>query len=423
MVQHPVTENVRAAADPPQDDESRRFLSGRTVLFIVSALAVALVSAWLIMVDNRSAPLRGEDLQVYRAGAKAVLHGTPIYDATATRFHLPFTYPPFSAIVMVPLAFGKLALSHLLWAAVGVLCVYGVMWLVLEMMGVRSATTRAALSGLGTLVFTWIPPVQYMLKTGQVSALLMLLVVYDLARLKGRRAHGIGIGLAMSLKLVPGIFLVYLLLARRFRAAAVVVGTFLATVAVGFAVLPGASAKYWTKGFVDVSRQNVIPDPTDQSLRGFAMRLMHTADHSILVWLLGAVVVLAAGVPIVKLALDRGDESLAMIATAVVGLLVSTVSWESQWVWIVPLLLYAVDLVWRTHSVSGAVALAFLTVAFSCRPYIWWIPIGADMTKLHGMKLLYASWYVMFTVLALATTLVWLVRNRSSATHGELQST
>ncbi|WP_253840840.1 glycosyltransferase 87 family protein [Actinokineospora globicatena] len=62
---------------------------------------------------------------------------------------------------------------------------------------------------------------------GQVN---MLLVLGDVA--------GIGIGLAAGIKLVPGIFVVYLLITRQFRAAAIAVGTFLATIAVGFAGLP-----------------------------------------------------------------------------------------------------------------------------------------------------------------------------------------
>ena len=52
---------------------------------------------------------------------------------------------------------------------------------------------------------------------------------------------GAGIGIAAGIKLVPLIFIPYLLLTRRFRQAAVATGTFAATVLLGFAVLPGDS--------------------------------------------------------------------------------------------------------------------------------------------------------------------------------------
>ena len=54
----------------------------------------------------------------------------------------------------------------------------------------------------------------------------MLLVVADLALPDRVRWKGIGVGVATACKLVPGIFVVYLVLTRRFRAAAVACGAF-----------------------------------------------------------------------------------------------------------------------------------------------------------------------------------------------------
>ncbi|MDP9073128.1 MAG: glycosyltransferase 87 family protein, partial [Actinomycetota bacterium] len=44
------------------------------------------------------------DLQVYRAGALALLHGRDIYLAHPAHSGLPFTYPPFAAVAFIPLA-------------------------------------------------------------------------------------------------------------------------------------------------------------------------------------------------------------------------------------------------------------------------------------------------------------------------------
>ncbi len=43
------------------------------------------------------------DLEVYRAGAVAFIHGRDIYLAHPRVIPLPFTYPPFAAVFFVPL--------------------------------------------------------------------------------------------------------------------------------------------------------------------------------------------------------------------------------------------------------------------------------------------------------------------------------
>jgi hypothetical protein len=56
------------------------------------------------------------DLNVYRIGGRAWLDGVPLYGslpATATGVRLPFTYPPFAAVVFSPLALIPLGVAGL----------------------------------------------------------------------------------------------------------------------------------------------------------------------------------------------------------------------------------------------------------------------------------------------------------------------
>ncbi len=59
----------------------------------------------------------------------------------------------------------------------------------------------------------------------------MALVTWDLCQPDGRRLKGAATGLAAGIKLVPLLFIVYLLLTGRPRQAAVAAGAFAATVA------------------------------------------------------------------------------------------------------------------------------------------------------------------------------------------------
>ncbi len=70
----------------------------------------------------------------------------------------------------------------------------------------------------------WTEPVQRALFLGQVELVLMALVVWDLCQPDRRRWKGAATGLAAGIKLVPLLFIAYLLLTRRFRQAAVAGG-------------------------------------------------------------------------------------------------------------------------------------------------------------------------------------------------------
>src|SRR6185503_21371042 len=70
-------------------------------------------------------------------------------------------------------------------------------------------------------------PVRETITFGQVNTLLLTLVAGDmlLGVARGRRWAGVGIGLATAIKLTPGVFILYLLITRRWRPAGVATGT------------------------------------------------------------------------------------------------------------------------------------------------------------------------------------------------------
>jgi hypothetical protein len=97
----------------------------------------------------------------------------------------------------------------------------------------------------------WTEPVQRTLYLGQIELVLMALILWDMLRPGQPRWQGIGVGIAAGIKLVPLIFIPYLLLTRRFRQAAVAAGTFAGTMVLGFLVLrslPGFRAASQPEG-------------------------------------------------------------------------------------------------------------------------------------------------------------------------------
>jgi len=285
------------------------------------------------------------DLHVYRLGGDAVLHGgAGLY---AVRFHgLPFTYPPFAAILFAVVAALPFLVCAVLLAGASVLALPVVLYLALRLPGLGSAGLGAAAAWrvalLAGAAAMWLEPVRTTLGYGQIDLLLALLVLYDLAiavRLPGL-LPGAAIGLAAGIKLTPAIFIVYLFLTRRYRAGWTALLAFGTTVLVGLAVLPGASAWYLGGEFANPGRISPVQDPENQSLLGVLARTLHTADVTA-VWLPLAGLVAVAGLFLACDAGRRGDEALGFCFCAVTGLLISPISWTHHWVLVIPALLLA----------------------------------------------------------------------------------
>jgi alpha-1,2-mannosyltransferase len=228
------------------------------------------------------------------------------------------------------------------------------------------------------------------------------LVLFDLSRPDQGRVKGIGIGLATGLKLTPAIFVVYLLVTRRYRAAAVSLAVFAGTVAAGFAAMPQAAAQFWGGAFADPGRVGRIENAANQTLRGAFARLLHTLDVQA-VWLPSAAVVGIVGLALAARAGRRGDDAAGFCFCALTGLLISPVSWSHHWVLALPvLLLYAVRARHGRSSAGLAVTAGFAAIGFA--QVIWWVPIGQHRhAELHlaGAQLLFANAYVLIALLAL----------------------
>ncbi|CUR58531.1 conserved membrane hypothetical protein [metagenome] len=298
------------------------------------------------------------DLFVYRHAGVNVLDGLPVYTSHDPVTGLPFTYPPFAAIVMVPLALLPGWLAAALLTAVSVAALGAVVMLAL---GAYSRPTPGWLLALLTVGALALEPVWQNLSFGQLNVLLMLAVVVDLVSPQ-RRWSGVLVGLAAGLKLTPLVFVVLLVLVGRRAAAGRAALAFAATVAIGLVVLPGSAVTYWTEGLVDASRVGPPALAHNQSVYGVLTRLL---DHepSMLLWL--AVAGPVAGVTLVVAARwwRAGDRVLGTGLGALAMLLASPISWSHHWVWAVPL---AVAL-WERSRVAATV----WTAVFVARPVVW----------------------------------------------------
>ena len=234
-------------------------------------------------------------------------------------------------------------------------------------------TTAAGLWGLGALLtglICWLEPVRLSLQLGQVNLVILAVVVADLLGPDKRRWAGVGIGIVAGIKLTPALFIVYLVLIGRRRAAAVASLTFAATVAVGFLLLPRDSTYFWLRGgFDDVAR--ITSDPVaNTSLKGLFVRLHLAGVPVTAATAVLAVVALAVAV----LAWRRGHAVLGLAIVGMSSAALSPFSWSHHWVWVVPLM---VHLGYRAYVLGSRWSLAALWV-FSAAFAGWIVSTRGD---------------------------------------------
>ncbi len=213
------------------------------------------------------------DFAVYRAGGAAVLSSTPLYDRPVLQ-DVSFVYTPFAALLFTPFALLPAVVAQATWVVANYALLVFVAWRSWQSIaGLRGRVLIAAVVVTASVIMLT-EAVHTTFYVGQINLVLLALVVADLMGSDGRRTRGIGVGIAAGIKLTPLFFVLYLLVLRQLRAAAVAAGTFAGTILTGFALLPGDFMNYWLKGaFADSGRIYAdLRSTHNQSIRGLVLR-------------------------------------------------------------------------------------------------------------------------------------------------------
>jgi alpha-1,2-mannosyltransferase len=326
--------------------------------YIIAGLAVA-TAVFLAYVPAH----RGFfDVGVYHGAVHYWLRdGGQLYDYLRPPTNYGFTYPPFAALVLSPLAplpwHPAIALSIVVNTAAGA----ALLGLLVDPIAKRQGWHRGLTFGLAACAVAVLEPVRDTFSFGQVNLVLLALVVADTRLLRQTRWSGVGIGLATAIKLTPGIFILYLLISGQRRAAAVAGATAGAATLVAFAIAPDASRTFWTEALWDTDRIGNLAYVSNQSLQGVIARL-DPAAPSKLGWLL----LVAAAMAVWVYRVRRVDPLTGAALTGVVGCLVSPITWVHHLVWVLPALVLLADSRLRRYAPVAYVLLCSSVV------WLWW---------------------------------------------------
>ncbi|MEU8793574.1 glycosyltransferase 87 family protein [Streptomyces sp. NPDC048643] len=328
-------------------------------------LALVLLLATAVGVFTATVPLLRDwfDLRVYYGTVDAwVHHGGRIYDYRVPGTTYGFTYPPFAALGMLPLALVGLRTA----IALGMLLNLAALAVVVGFL-VGPALRRHGWFGLAltACLLPLFEPLRDTFSFGQVNLVLLALVLVDarlLSRGRGRWA-GVGIGLAAAVKLTPALFIALLLLGRRWRAAGVATAVAAAATALAAWVAPDASRFYWTDALWDTARVGRLAYVSNQSVQGVLARLAAPGEPSRALWATAVLLVLCVWAWRTSRALTAEDWPAAFALTGLAACLVSPITWVHHLVWLLPS--FAVLLRHRRLRIAAAL------YAVLCSSVVW----------------------------------------------------
>lgn len=387
------------AAPAPTSARSR--LAAVAPLLLVASIAARL--AWTYLAPNGA---NFVDLHVYVGGAGALDEPGTLYDYVyadqTPDFPLPFTYPPFAAVVFYPLHLVPFGLLAFAWQLGIIAALYAVVRVSQRLLGIETPGGRRV-AMLWTAVAIWIEPLRSTFDYGQINVVLVLAVLCAVYSTRWWLS-GLLVGLAAGVKLTPAISGVYFIGARRWGTALWAATVFAGTVALSMFVVGDQARYYFTDLLGDTGRIGPIGTSFNQSWRGGISRILgHDAGYGPLV--LAALAVTAVLAILAWRAVGTADRLGSIVVVQLFGLLLSPISWTHHWVWLVPMLIWLIHGPVRERLGARILGWGWLTLTLLGPP---WLLSFAQPTIWQISRPWYLAWAGLIYIVATLVTLGWI---------------
>nr|WP_236695438.1 mannosyltransferase [Mycolicibacterium chubuense] len=372
---------------------------------VLLILSIGARLAWTYLLPNGA---NFVDLHVYVGGAAALDHPGALYDYVyadqTPDFPLPFTYPPFAAVVFYPLHLLPFGLVAFLWSVGIVAALYGVVRLSQRLLTDSSAPGGRRTAMLWTAVGIWTEPLRSTFDYGQVNVILVLGILYAVYSNRWW-VSGLLVGLAAGIKLTPAVSGLYFAGARRWATVVFSAVVFLATILLSVAVVGEQARYYFTDLLGDARRVGPVGTSFNQSWRGGISRILgHDAGYGPVV-VAGILVTAVLAVLAWRAVGGAADRLGAVVIVSLFGLLLSPISWTHHWVWLIPLMIWLLHGPLRDERGARMLGWGWLVLTLIGVP---WLLSFAQPTIWVISRPWYLAWAGLIYIVATLATLGWI---------------
>lgn len=213
------------------------------------------------------------DLAVYLRGGQEALSGSDSLYTASESWPLPFTYPPFAALLFAPWSLIPPLILRVGLVLLSTAALARTLLLILRALEREGYALRIPAVGavFAVLCALFAEPVLTTLRLGQVNLILGWMIVEDLLP-RRRYGRGILVGLAAAIKLTPAVFGLVLLLRRDWRGLAGAIAAGMLATGIGYFALPHSTWDFLTRAVRDPARVGGVAYSSNQSLNGALWR-------------------------------------------------------------------------------------------------------------------------------------------------------
>lgn len=355
------------------------------------------------------------DFEVYLRGGRYVTSGDDqLYINTN---QLPFTYPPIAALIFTAALLLPGVLGSILLTAGSVACFVGISALWWQHTIAKVAPNQpwwwfpAAVTIAGFL-----EPVTSTYRFGQINLLLVMAITYAIFSAKPA-VRGFIIGAVTAIKLTPGVFLLWLLVTKQFKAAAVAFSTIVGMIGIGFVFLPESSKAYWGGTGFNANRVGGPAYVSNQSINGMVWRMNEPGGNT-LIWFVVCSAIMLVCLAVAWQLYRRSMVPESGLVMGFSALICSPISWIHHWVWIWPAMLLAAA-AWamsrrESKNRTGALALASAWLVVGMARFSWQVPHGDDQEYNHTfIQAALADTLIVLGLVTVAWLTYWAFKHRT----------
>jgi len=394
------------SAAPAAITNRRRAISVDTIGPAVLVVSVLARLAWTYLASNGA---NFVDLHVYVGGAAMIDHPGSLYryvyaDQTPD-FPLPFTYPPFAAVVFYPLHLLPFGLVAFCWTVGTMAALYGVVRISQRLLGVAAGEGHR-LAMLWTGIAIWLEPLRSTFDYGQINVVLALATLGAVFSTRWWLS-GLLLGTAAGMKLTPAIGGLYFVGARRWGTAVFSAVVFFATIGVSALVVGDQTRYYFTNLIFKTDRIGPICTIFNQSWRGAICRIYgHDSGYSpaVLIGIAVTAILSVLAWRAMSVHADQPDRLGRLLVVELFGLLLSPISWTHHWVWLVPLMIWLLHGPLSDHLGARILGWTWLTLLIVGVP---WLLSFAQPSIWQNGRPWYQAWGGLVYIVATLATLGW----------------
>jgi alpha-1,2-mannosyltransferase len=277
------------------------------------------------------------DFHLYM-GAVARWPGHSLYSFHGVGTHLGFTYPPFAALALWPVARLPSGIAEHLWLVATVAC--SVAFVAVAANWLPRRPRGAWFPPMAAAVGIWTVPIVFTVRIGQINAFLCLAVLLDaIAAIRRRRGAGVATGVAAAVKLTPIVAVLFFAATRRWQAARTAVVTFVGCALLAALASPSDSWRYWTVDVLASNRIGRVNSRDNDSLRRLISLLPIPNHPQALIWLGGVAALGIAAAWRARIAHERGNDLAALTLAMAFAAAASPISWAHHLYFLIPAVL------------------------------------------------------------------------------------